>query len=87
MLFGYRPSSHDVPVSIVQPVHVLHVHNACFRQTEARNILQICNIICVNGIHILTEGSFSSRDTFENAICCSEDAPVRTIYLYELFSY
>ena len=39
MLFSGRPSSHDVPVSIVQPMHVLHVHNACFRQSEARNIL------------------------------------------------
>ena len=32
--------------------YILHVYNACFRQSEARNILQICNIICINGIHI-----------------------------------
>ena len=56
MLFWGRPSSHDVPVSIVQPMHFLHVYNAYFRQSEARNILQICNIICVNGIHILNGG-------------------------------
>ena len=40
-------------ISIVQAMHVLHVYSAYFRQSEARNILQICNIICVNGIHIL----------------------------------
>ena len=61
MLFWGRPSSHDVPVSIAQP---MHVYNAYFRQSEARNILQICNIICVNGIHILNGGTETEMSSF-----------------------
>ena len=35
----------------------------------------------------LGEGAFSERGLFENARFRSEDAPVLTMYLYELLSY
>ena len=38
-------------------MNALDVYNANLRQSESRKVLQICNMICINGIH------------FENGVC------------------
>ena len=34
-------------------MNVSHVLNACLRQSEAAKLFQICNMIYINGIHML----------------------------------
>ena len=54
---------------------------------KVAKVFHIGNIIYFNGIHMLREGAFSEGVMRGNTVYHPEDAPVITMYLYELFNY
>ena len=53
------------------------------KESKASKISEICNIIYIDGIHMLRGGGISRM--FDNAICRSEVVTFPTMYLYEPF--
>ena len=55
-----------------------------YKKSKAGKVSEICNIIHINGIHMLSGGGFPEC-VFDNAICRSEVVTFLTMYLCEPF--